>query len=56
MKDQGENRTHEDFKIYGGRWGVNWVLQSPTTAVYICEIDNVKLDLGILHTTLSGKN
>ena len=53
MEDEG-SRSYTIPKKYGrGRFD-KWVLQSPTTVVFIMDTSYAKLTLGITHTTLSG--
>ena len=52
MKRQGTDRTHNIPKQYNHR--TDWVLDSPSTVVWIGEIDSNKLNMEITHTTLSG--
>ena len=52
MLRQGVNRTYHEWR----RWkhATNWVLKSPTTAIFILEREFFKLEVDVTATTLSG--
>ena len=52
MLRQGTNRTYYEWKR--GKHVTNWILESPTTAVFISEREPFKLVIDLIATTLSG--
>ena len=54
MKEQGPHRTYNIPKQYKDQFDM--VRRSPTTVVWITELDNIRITIGVEYTTLSGKN
>ena len=54
MKRQGTDRTHNIPPQYNHR--TDWVLDSPSTIVWMSDMDANKISMEITHTTLSGTN
>ena len=52
MKEQGPHRTYNIPKQYKDQFDM--VRRSPTTVVWITELDNVRISIGVKYTTLSG--
>ena len=55
MEIQGAQRTHNIPKGYDDDPFV-FVLNSPTTVVWIMDVDSTKISIGAKQTTLSGIN
>ena len=53
MDGQGFNRSHVIPKEYKGN-SVKYILGSPTTVVYLAEIENWKKNIDVWYTTISG--
>ena len=53
MDGQGFNRSHIIPEEYEGN-SVEYILGSPTTVVYLAEIENWKKNIDVKYTTISG--
>ena len=53
VNGQGFNRTHDIPDQYDGN-SIKYILGSPTTVVYLSEIDSLKKGIDVLYTTISG--
>ena len=53
MDGQGFNRSHIIPEGYEGN-SVEYILGSPTTVVYLAEIENWKKNIDVKYTTISG--